>query len=118
RTNTPAQALVTLNDPTFVEAARVFAQNILTDGPPTLEGRLTFACRAVLARVPTRDELEVLKKHYHLIHERYLADREAASRLVHVGMAPRQANLDISEHAAWTGVAQMLLNLDEAITRE
>jgi hypothetical protein len=118
RTDTPVQALVTLNDPTFVEAARVFAQHILTDGPPSAEGRLTFAFRAVLARMPTRDELDVLKKHHAALLEHYGANQDAASMLVHVGLAPRLANLDISEHAAWTGVAQMLLNLDEAITRE
>jgi hypothetical protein len=118
RTNTPSQALVTLNDPSFVEAARVFAQNILASGLTTVEGRLTFGFRAAVARTPTSAELGVLKAHYQTILDRYRSDLDAASKLVHVGAAPRLANLDIIEHAAWTGIAQILLNLDETITRE
>lgn len=118
RTNTPLQALVTLNDPTFVEAARVFAQAILTDGPADLDGRLTFAFRTALARAPTPQELDVLRTRYQKQLARYQADKDAASRLVQVGNHPRLVNLDIVELAAWTGVASIILNLDETITRE
>ncbi len=118
RTNTPVQALVTLNDSTFVEAARVFAQRILTDGPEDVDGRMRFAFRTALARAPTPAELHVLEAHLQTLLERYQADRDAASKLVHVGQAPRLANLDVAVHAAWTGIANMLLNLDETITRE
>ncbi len=118
RTNTPLQALVTLNDPTFVEAARVFAQKVLMEAPTDLEARLTFAFRTALARRPAAAELGVLKARYEKTLPRYQADRDAASKLVHVGNYPRLANLDVAEHAAWTSVCNILLNLDESITRE
>jgi hypothetical protein len=118
RTNTPLQALVTLNDPTFVEAARVLAQRVLTQGPPDFDGRAKLAFRLALARVPSAAELAVLKRRYVQQHDRYRADRDAASKLVHAGNYPRAADLDVVEHAAWTAVAQMVLNLDETITRE
>ncbi len=118
RTNTPVQALVTLNDPTFVEAARVFAQNILAKAPPDLDSRLTFAFRSALARPPTAAERAVLDARYQAFLTHYQADREAASQLVHAGQAPRLANLDIVDHAVWTAIAQILLNLDETLTRE
>jgi hypothetical protein len=118
RTNTPLQALVTLNDPTFVEAARVFAQRIVAEGPPTVDGRLTFAFRTALARGPEAPELEILRARYAQQLQHYQADRNAASKLVSTGQAPRPASLDVAEHAAWTAVASMLLNLDESIMRE
>src|SRR4029077_9372016 len=64
RTNTPLQALVTLNDPTFVEAARVFAQRTLNEGPDDLDGRLVYAFRTALARRPALAELRVLRAQY------------------------------------------------------
>lgn len=118
RTNTALQALVTLNDPTFVEAARVFAQNVMNDGPEDLEGRIQFAVRTALGRKAEKEEVAVLKKSYEQALAKYQRDRIAASKLVHVGEYPRSALLDISEHAAWTSVAGIVLNLDEAITRE
>jgi hypothetical protein len=118
RTNTPLQALVTLNDPTFVEAARVFAQRILIEGPTDLDGRLTFAFRTTVARRPESAEVAVLRRRYQEQLGRYQADHDAALKLVSAGQAPRLANLDVAEHAAWSTVASMLLNLDEAIMRE
>jgi hypothetical protein len=118
RTNTPLQALVTLNDPTFVEAARVFAQKILTQGPKDLDGRLAFAFRGATCRTPSGAELKVLRHRFQLQHVRFLADKDAASKLVNVGQYPRDAALDVAELAAWTAVANMLLNLDEVLSRE
>jgi hypothetical protein len=118
RTNTPLQALVTLNDPTFVEAARVFAQRVLTEAPHDLEGRIRFAFRAALSRDPATSELRALKARYESHLQRYRADNDAASKLVAAGLAPRPANLDVAEHAAWASVCNILLNLDETITRE
>jgi len=118
RTNTALQALVTLNDPTFVEAARVFAQRILSDGPAEVDGRIIFAFRTALARRPEKAEVEILRRVADDAIAKYSKDRAAASKLVHVGEYPRLATLDVSELAAWTTVAGVLLNLDEAITRE
>ncbi len=118
RTNTPLQALVTLNDPTFVEAARVFAQRILTEGPPGLDARLIFAFRTTLTRAPNAAEQETLRRQYHRLHARYRADPKAAAELIRTGRFPVAEKLDPAEHAAWTGMANLLLNLDETIMRE
>jgi hypothetical protein len=118
RTNTPLQALVTLNDPTFVEAARVFAERILLNGPEDLDGRLTFAFRTAISRPPRDAELKVLRDRYTRQLKHFQADRPAALKMVNAGSAPRTATLDLSEHATWTTVASMLLNLDEMIMRE
>lgn len=118
RTNTPLQALVTLNDPTFVEAARVFAQRILTEGPADETGRLTYAFRVALARTPTPAELKTLQGRLHWQLEHFAKHKQAAAKLVDVGQHPRLANLDVAEHAAWTAVASIILNLDETIMRE
>jgi hypothetical protein len=118
RTNTPLQALVTLNDPTFLEAARVFAQRILTDAPPDVDARLTFAFRTALSRPPSAAEQVVLRAQLGAQLKHYQSDKAAASKLVNVGNAPRPATLDPAEHAAWTAVASTILNLDEAIMRE
>ena len=118
RTNTPLQALVTLNDPTFVEAARVFAQKVLADASGGLDARLRFAFRSAVSREPTAGELSALKARYENHLKRYQADKDAAAKLVQAGLSPRPANLDVAEHAAWTSVCNILLNLDETITRE
>src|SRR5262249_49427461 len=118
RTNTPLQALVTLNDTTFVEAARVFAQKILTQGPKDLDGRLAFAFRGATCRMPSGAELKVLGDRFQFQLDRFLADKDAASKLVNVGQYPRDAALDVAELAAWTAVANMLTKLDEVLNRE
>jgi hypothetical protein len=118
RTNTPLQALVTLNDPTFMETARVFAQKILTQGPNDRDGRLTFAFRCATCRPPSEAELNVLRHRFKQQMDRFTADAETASKLVNVGQYPRDASLDVAEHAAWTALANMVLNLDEVLMRE
>ena len=118
RTNTPLQALVTLNDPSFMEAARVFAQKILTHAPPDLPGRLTYAFRAATCRPPNDAELRVLQWRYQQQLDRFAADRDAASKMINVGQSPRDGRLDEVELATWTSVAHLLLNLDEVLTRE
>jgi hypothetical protein len=118
RTNTPLQALVTLNDPTFVEAARVFAQRVLSDGPADLDGRIGFAFRTALTRPPTAAERAALTRQHGRLLARYKTDPRGAAELVTAGRFPATANLDLTEHAVWTGLANLLLNLDETITRE
>ncbi len=118
RTNTPLQALVTLNDPVFVEAARVFGQRILREGGDRIEDKLAFAFRCAVARQPSERERAVLERTYRRQLQRYQADRQAALTLVSNGPAPRPLELDVAELAAWTAVGNLLLNLDETITRE
>jgi mono/diheme cytochrome c family protein len=118
RTNTPLQALVTLNDPVYVETARVFGQRIMQEGGESVASRLTFAFRTCVARPPRDRELEVLQRIYAAQLARYQADPAAAKALVGNGSAPRPEQLPVAELAAWTAVSNVLLNLDETITRE
>jgi hypothetical protein len=118
RTNTPLQALVTLNDPVFVEAARVFGQRIMQEGGETVAQKLAFAFRLCAARPPRARELEVLERLYAANLAKYQAGGAAAKALVSNGSAPRPENLPVAELAAWTAMGNVLLNLDETITRE
>jgi len=118
RTNTPLQALVTLNDPTFVEAARVLAERIVRDGGASLDERLTFAFRSTVSRIPDDDELQMLRKIHDEQLTRFQADKAAATALVQRGEESVQDDVDAPELAAWTTIANVLLNLDETLTRE
>ncbi|HXG23698.1 MAG TPA: DUF1553 domain-containing protein, partial [Chthonomonadales bacterium] len=115
--NTPMQALVLLNDPIFVEAARVFAERMLREGGTTLEQRITYAYERALSRPPRREEIAVLKQLYEKERIHYHIDREAAQRLIATGEWPVPIDLDSAELAAWTAVARAILNLHETITR-
>jgi hypothetical protein len=118
RTNTPLQALTLMNEVAFVEAARVLAQRLLTEGGKTAESRLTLAFRLVTARRPRPAELAILRAGLdrHLAH--YRKDPKPALKLVSAGEYPRHAKLDVSELAAYTAVASVILNLDETIVKE
>jgi hypothetical protein len=118
QTNTPLQALVLLNDTTYVEAARALAQRALREGGKDVGDRLAYVFRQATARQPTRKERGVLRS---LLDERLTAfrrDTRAALKLLAVGESPRDKRLDPSELAAWTTVASVILNLDETITKE
>jgi Protein of unknown function (DUF1553) len=116
-TSTPLHALTTLNDPTWVEAARMLAQNSMT-ASRDLDGRLTYAFRRVLCRKATDDDLQVLRRAYHKQAAIYKDDIEDARAFLSVGAARRDESLDIAEHAALSAVCLAILNLDEALTRE
>ncbi len=117
RTNTPLQALILLNDPTYVEASRKLAERMLVEGGQTPDEKLAFAFRLATARQPRARELAVLRK----VLDRQLAvygkDHAAALKLLSVGESPRNEKLDIAELAAWTTVASVILNLDETVTK-
>jgi hypothetical protein len=115
--NTPLAALTLMNDPTFVEAARVLADRIVREGGATTTERVSWAWRAVLSRSPDDREAAALVRHHEGSLSHYAANPEAAEALSRVGLAPRDENLDAVERAAWTSVARALLNLHEAITR-
>jgi hypothetical protein len=118
RTNTPLQALTLMNDVTYVEAARVLAQRLLTEAGPTPEARLSLAFRLATARTPRAVELAILLDNYKHHLEEYRKDPAAALKLVSAGEYPRNEKLDVSELAAYTAVAGLILNLDEVITKE
>lgn len=116
RSNIPQQALVLLNDPQYVEAARAFATLILQQGGDIDESRIGSAYRRALARLPKPEEVRVLTEMLHRHLASYRADPEAAQRLLAIGTAPLPA-LPPVELAAWTNVARVILNLHETITR-
>jgi hypothetical protein len=116
RTNTPLQALVLLNDPTYIEAARKLAERVLVEDA-TSEDRLRLACRLVLAREPETEEQEALLTIYAQALAGYSRDPAAAGKLLAVGASPCKAGLDHVQLAAWTVVCSTILNLDEAITK-
>ncbi len=115
-TNTPLQALVLLNDDTYLEAARFVAERMLKETGPA--ERIQWAFRFATAREADTRELQILRD----LAERQLAvyrrDRGAALQLLQVGEKPYNRQLDASELAAWTIVASTILNLDETITKD
>lgn len=116
RTSTPLQSLVLMNDPVFVEAARAFAQRILTEAPADAKARLEFAWRTALARPATDNERAILQRTLDQQLATFQQDKDAAKKLASVGDLPRPEALDVSEVAAWTAVCNVILNLNEVIT--
>jgi hypothetical protein len=117
RSNIPQQALVLLNDPTYVEAARVFAERIVHEGGTGVEARVQWAFRNALSRQPREEESKVLAALYAKHAREYDKDREAARKLLSTGDHPLPKEADLAELAAWTSVARAILNLHETITR-
>ncbi|MEX2286836.1 MAG: PSD1 and planctomycete cytochrome C domain-containing protein [Planctomycetaceae bacterium] len=117
RTNTPLQALNLMNDEQFVEAARRFAERVMTEGGATERDRAVFAFRLATARMPNDGESSVLLAVWKSHLEEYQGNAEAARKLIDVGDSTPNPALNASELAAWTMVANLLLNLDEAVTK-
>jgi len=116
RTSTPLQSLVLMNDPVYVEAARVLAQRVLAEAPADNAARLTHAWRLALSRQPSAKERAVLEKTLAQQLATYAQDGAGATALLKVGDAPKPADAKEPELAAWTAVANVLLNLNETIT--
>jgi len=114
--NTPQQALVLLNDPTYVEAARLFAERILTTHKEDLS-RFDLAFQFALARPPNNEESLILQKLLEKERKIYSENKNAAQALLTTGEKPHNETIDPIELAAWTSVARTLLNLHETITR-
>ncbi|HTI69761.1 MAG TPA: PSD1 and planctomycete cytochrome C domain-containing protein [Candidatus Limnocylindria bacterium] len=117
RSNTPLQALNLLNDPAFIEFAQALGRRAIRDGGSTLESQMTFAFQACVARQPKSAELARLTALFHEEAERFRKDPVAAEKMAtsQLGALPKDQN--VAEAAAWTVVANVLLNLDEAITK-
>lgn len=116
--NTPQAALVMLNSPIFVEAARELATSILRESHGGDADRIDALFRRTLSRNADKQEHRLLVLHLDRQRRHYRADRNAADRLTSVGIAPRPSNVDVSELAACTSAARAILNLDEMITRD
>ena len=116
-TSTPLHALTTLNDPTWVEAARLLAEKSMKSCQ-SIDDRLTFAFRRVLGRPIHSTDLKHLRHAYARQVEICQNDRNAAMALLAVGASTRDQSLDPAEHAALSSVCRLIMNLDEALTRE
>jgi hypothetical protein len=117
-TNTPLQALVLMNDPTYVEAARALGLRAMHEGGKDTTSRLRYAFRLATARWPSAQEAGVLRDLLAKQMVVYRRDHKAAVALLKVGEAPLDPQLDVAETAAWAVVGSAILNLDETITRE
>ena len=117
RTQTPLQSLVLMNDPAYVEAARGLAERVLREEPKDVDRRLVRAFRHTLGRKPQPDEVAVLQKTYAQQLANFRQDADAATALLKVGESPLPEKADPAELAALTAVANVLLNLNETITK-
>ena len=117
RSNTPLQSLVLLNDPTYVEAARVFAELVVRQGGSSPAERFDYALRRALSRGVRPAEAETLQELLDRQLEFYRQNPAAAGELLSVAARPRASDLDPVELAAWTGVTRAILNLHATVTR-
>ena len=117
RTNTPLQALVTLNDPQFLEAGRALAQRLIKSGDDEASKRIDLGYRLATARPAKTREIEILTKLFEKNLARFRGNPAAAKEFLAVGESPRDESIDPAEHAAWMVIAQTIMNLDESLTR-
>lgn len=117
RTNTPLQAFVTLNDPVYVEAAQALARRLVREGGASAEERASFGLRLCLCRPPQVGQVRHIVELYETERERYRKDVKAALALATEPLGPLPAGMDAGELAAWTVVANVLLNLDGVLTK-
>lgn len=117
RTNTPLQALVLMNDVQYVEAARKFAERVISEGGSSVEERVTFAFRSVVARQPNAAEMQSLTDLLTEYLSEFRKSPDAAAKLLSAGESSRNEQLDANDLAAWTMVTHLLLNLSESVTK-
>ncbi|MDB6124460.1 MAG: Protein of unknown function (DUF1553)/Protein of unknown function (DUF1549)/Planctomycete [Pedosphaera sp.] len=115
--NTPLQALALLNDPTYVEAARVLAERIMRDGGSSAKDRINWTFARTLNRKPSDQEFKLLNDLYQEQIEHYSKEKADADKLLTEGEAPAPKDINTPELAAWTSVSRTVLNLHETITR-
>ncbi len=118
RTNTPLQALVLLNEVTYVEAAKKLAERMLSEGGSSIADRLTFGFRITTGRRPTPAEVEVLTSGLQSDQARFATNKDTAKQLLTIGESKPDSKFSPEELAAYTLTANVLLNLDEVVTRE
>jgi hypothetical protein len=117
RTNTPLQALVLMNDVQFVEAARRFAELVVTHGGDQVDQRIAYLYRSVLARNPKPNELQLVTQLYNEHLAEFQEQPEAATSLLSAGESDRNESLDQTELAAWTMIVHLIFNLSETVTK-
>jgi hypothetical protein len=117
RTNTPLQALVTLNDPVYVEAAQALARRTLKDGGTTDAAKINYAFRLTLTRPPTDEELKRLTALLDKSREKFKANPAQATAMATKPLGPLPKGMEEVEAAAWTVIGNVLLNLDETLAK-
>jgi hypothetical protein len=115
--NSPQQALTLLNDPIFVEAARVFAERIVLEGGETPDERIRWAWREALSREPIPEEHEILAGLYAKHLAQFEANPASAAAFVAIGEKPAPAGVDLVQLAAWSSVSRTIMNTHEMIYR-
>jgi len=118
RTNTPLQSLNLMNDVTYIEAARMLAERMLTEGGSTPQERIGWAFRATTSRQPGETERQVLLKNLNRQMDYFNRNPQAAAKLLSVGEKRNDSKLDAAELAAYAATASLILNLDEVITKQ
>ena len=118
RTNTPLQALNLMNDVTFIEASRLLAERMMTEGGPTARERIGYGYKLATARDLNVEQRDVLLGSLNHYRDNFATNRKSALELVKQGERPRNEVLDLAELASYTTVASLILNLDETITKE
>jgi len=118
RTNTPLHALTLMNDITYVEAARKMAERVMKEGGDDDQGRLNFAFRLATSRYPSEQEQTALLKTLESVRRRMNEDENAVQELLSVGESPVDENFDRTELASYAATMNVILNLDEVLTRE
>ena len=117
RTNTPLQALILMNDPTYIEASRKMAERALVEGGQQDTDRIVFLFRLATGRRPSPQEQNVLLSIVEKQRNLFTSRNQAAARLLRVGESPCNPDLDPRELAAWTMLCSVILNLDETLTK-
>ena len=117
RSNTPLQALVLLNDPTYVESARMFAARMIREGGADARARIEWGFQQALSRAPRGPEVSVLVQLMQTHYDQYRADPSAARALLTTGLKPNPSDVDPVDLASWTSIARVILNLHETISR-
>lgn len=118
RTNTPLQALDLMNDVTYIEASRKLAERMMLEGGESPEERIAYGFRLTTARRPAGEEAGILLASFHRYRDVFQTDPEEGAKLLSQGESPRNESLDVPELAAYSMVASLILNTDEAITKE
>ena len=117
RSNTPLQALQLMNDVQHFEAARNLAERIISEGGKTVGSRINYLYRTVVSRLPSPEELELIEAAYASQKALFDVDNEAALKAIKVGESLPADSTPPAEFAAWTMIANLVLNLDETVTR-
>ena len=117
RTNTPLQSLVLLNDPTYVECARLLAQNMIHEGGSSINDRIDAGFQRAVSRKASTEEQIILSQVLETAKQRFTASPTSATSFNNIGATVPDASIDPVELASWTVLANTLLNLDETISK-